>query len=131
MLLILTYTLLIPLLPLPASTSTPPITNNPVISELSNRFPKATIVSVEPSKGNYDIMRQNTRIFRNVIPVHAALWNKVTMLAMTKGQRTPNALEWGFMVQPKEEVRPTTTKIIRIKKEGQREFKKWCYVGFT
>ena len=62
-------------------------------------------MSVEPSKGNYDIMRQNTRIFRNVIPVHAALWNKVTMLAMTKGQRTPNALEWGFMVQPKEDVR--------------------------
>lgn len=67
-------------------------------------------MSVEPSKGNYNIMRQNTRIFRNVIPVHAALWNKVTMLAMTEGQRTPNALEWGFMVQPKEEVRLSPSK---------------------
>ena len=67
------------------------------------RFPKATIVSVEPSRGNYEMLRMNTKVFRNVLPVHSALWNRVTTLAMTNG--APKDLEWAFMVQEKKDVR--------------------------
>ena len=65
------------------------------------------IVSVEPSFGNYMLLLRNTRQFRNVIPVHAGLWPTVSTLGIMKGPRTPNALEWGFMVQKTSQVRKT------------------------
>lgn len=72
-------------------------------------FPEALIVSVEPSFGNYMSVLRNTRQFRNVVTVHAGLWPTVSTLGIMQGPRTPNALEWGFMVQEMSEVKEEAT----------------------
>ena len=44
------------------------------------RYPEACIVAVEPEKSNYDMLVRNTNSYKNVIPVHAAIWHENTFL---------------------------------------------------
>jgi hypothetical protein len=46
----------------------------------ANRFPDATIISLEPESANFSLLERNTAAYRNVIPLHAALWREDTTL---------------------------------------------------
>lgn len=70
-------------------------------------FPTATIVVVEPSSSNFRMLKLNTHLYPNVIPLRVALWPRVARLALTKGQRTPGKTEWGYMVHEIDQVPPS------------------------
>lgn len=61
-------------------------------------------MSVEPSTLNFEMLIRNTKPYRNVIPIRAALWSSVAELALIHGERTPGRFEWGYMVQEKSKV---------------------------
>lgn len=44
------------------------------------RYPQARIVSIEPDRDNYALLVRNTSPFRNVMPIHAAVWGSDTAL---------------------------------------------------
>ena len=41
--------------------------------KFAQMYSKAIIVTVEPSKDNYDLLVKNTKMFQNIIPINAAL----------------------------------------------------------
>lgn len=38
------------------------------------QFPRAKIIAIEPETANFNLLRQNTSTFQNVLPVNAAIW---------------------------------------------------------
>lgn len=60
----------------------------------AKRFPNAKIYAIEPERENYEMMVRNTARFKNIIPIHAALW----------GSAGPRTIQnrftgtWGFTV---------------------------------
>ena len=40
----------------------------------ANKYPDATIISVEPESSNFEILKKNTELYPNITAVHAALW---------------------------------------------------------
>jgi FkbM family methyltransferase len=41
----------------------------------SIRYPGATIIAIEPEPTNFELLKKNTELYPNIIPVNAALWN--------------------------------------------------------
>lgn len=60
----------------------------------AHRFPNAKIIAVEPETTNYELMVKNTQPYPNVMPVHAAIWDKNARLKIDN----PNAGKWAFRV---------------------------------
>jgi FkbM family methyltransferase len=56
------------------------------------RYPFARVISIEPESGNFEMLKKNTRLFANVFPLQAALWNQETELALLD----PGCGAWGF-----------------------------------
>lgn len=56
-------------------------------------WPESTIISVEPDKENYELTLKNTMSYPNIKVMHAALWNKESILKIEAGQ------EDGFVVR--------------------------------
>ena len=46
----------------------------------SSKYPGATVLSVEPDKDNFELLRQNTSAYKNVVPFNAGIWNRSTHL---------------------------------------------------
>lgn len=67
-------------------------------------FPKATIITLEPSLENFKVLMRNVRRFPHVYPVHSALWSTSEKLALLS--YAPNATheEWGFKARPLSQV---------------------------
>lgn len=66
----------------------------------ANRYPRATVVSVEPENSNYAALVRNTRAYPNVIPIHAALWNEDGEVELFPGwPRFRKWGKWGFRVR--------------------------------
>lgn len=42
----------------------------------ATKFPGASIISFEPDKENFELLKQNTALYKNVNPVNAGLWNR-------------------------------------------------------
>lgn len=40
----------------------------------ARKFPNANIYAIEPEEGNFQILLENSRPFKNIIPIKAALW---------------------------------------------------------
>ncbi len=40
----------------------------------ANKYPEARIIAIEPEASNYEILKENTRPYPNVVTVRAALW---------------------------------------------------------
>lgn len=77
-----------------------------VCVNVSFRFPQATIVSVEASSRNFQMLRLNTQQHPNIIPVNVALWPRTVPLSLVVGPRNPDMPpEWGYMVKETSEVR--------------------------
>jgi FkbM family methyltransferase len=56
------------------------------------QYPLARVISIEPEAGNFEMLKKNTRLFPNVLPLQAALWNQGTELALLD----PGCGAWGF-----------------------------------
>jgi FkbM family methyltransferase len=68
---------------------------------LASRYPEATVVAVEPDPGNFDLLTENTRSFRNVVRLKKALWSQSERLSLL---RRPSDLSWAVMVRrPRDE----------------------------
>lgn len=63
----------------------------------ANRYPGATIIAIEPERSNYEFLKINTELYPNIVPVHAALWNKNEEISLVD----PGLGKWGFMTEPK------------------------------
>lgn len=61
----------------------------------SNTFPEATIFALEPEKSNFDLMKENVRRYKNITPIHGALWDKQEEIDLID----PGQGHWGFMVE--------------------------------
>jgi FkbM family methyltransferase len=57
----------------------------------ANRYPHAKIVAIEPEPSNYALLVQNTAPYGNITPLHAALWNRKTSLAISNPHAEKNA----------------------------------------
>lgn len=42
----------------------------------ANRFPEARIFAIEPEPGNYQMLKKNVNLYKNVTAIKAALWNE-------------------------------------------------------
>jgi len=42
----------------------------------ANKYPNAKIISIEPEKNNFEMLKKNIANYKNIIPLNAALWNK-------------------------------------------------------
>jgi FkbM family methyltransferase len=60
----------------------------------SHAFPKAKILALEPQKDNFDILEKNVQAYKNVTPVHAALWGSNETISI----KNPESLAASFMV---------------------------------
>ena len=41
----------------------------------AHTYPQSRIIAIEPEDSNFDMLAKNVRLYRNVMPMHAALWN--------------------------------------------------------
>lgn len=47
-----------------------------------NKFPNATIISIEPESGNFEMLKKNTAPYENIYLEKAGLWNKETYITV-------------------------------------------------
>jgi len=64
---------------------------------LANKYPDAKIIAIEPEQSNFEILKQNTAPYSNIIPLHAALWHKNEEINLVD----PGLGKWGFMADTK------------------------------
>jgi len=57
-------------------------------------FPRARVIAIEPEDGNYTQLVKNTRTYRNIAPVHAALWSHRDRVRIAN----PDSEQWAFRV---------------------------------
>jgi FkbM family methyltransferase len=60
----------------------------------ASKYPKATIVALEPEPSNFDILLLNTRGHTNIRPIQAGLWSRKTHLRI----QDSNVATWSFRV---------------------------------
>jgi FkbM family methyltransferase len=65
-------------------------------------YPQARIFAVEPEESNFEMLLRNTRFYRNIIPIRAALWHREEELQILDA----TAEKWAFQT-----VRPNKEKI--------------------
>jgi tRNA G46 methylase TrmB len=61
----------------------------------ANRFPDAKIIALEPEESNFSLLKKNVLPYKNIIPIHAALWNKNEEISLVD----PGLGNWGFMTE--------------------------------
>lgn len=59
-----------------------------------NKYKDAKIISIEPSKDNFEILQKNIKDYPNIIAVNSAIWDKSTYLKITN----TNDAAWEFVV---------------------------------
>ncbi|MGE5350027.1 MAG: FkbM family methyltransferase [Actinomycetota bacterium] len=61
----------------------------------SQRYPEAVIIAFEPEESNFEMLKKNTTEYKNIIPVHAALFPEDTALKI----KDPDAEKYAFRVE--------------------------------
>ena len=71
------------------------------------RYPRATIIAVEPEEANFALLKRNVAAFPNIRALQAALWSRDTVVKIGN----PDADTWAFQVGEGAEGRdiPTVT----------------------
>lgn len=62
---------------------------------LSNKYPEAKIIAIEPEKSNYDMMIRNTRRYPNITCLHKGIWKRSCFLEIVD----MNVTNQSFMVK--------------------------------
>ncbi|HPF27733.1 MAG TPA: FkbM family methyltransferase [Steroidobacteraceae bacterium] len=60
----------------------------------AHRYPKATIIAVEPEPSNFALLAENTRNYGSITAINAALWHSATELIISHYDSDT----WGFRV---------------------------------
>lgn len=60
----------------------------------SSEYENATIYSIEPSRENYEVLKENTDSFRNIKPIRGALW--IDSSGVSIQQNNPKGSPWSF-----------------------------------
>ncbi len=63
----------------------------------ANKYPDAKIIAIEPEQSNFDLLKENTSPYPNIIPIQAALWNTNGEINLVD----PGFGKWGFMTDEK------------------------------
>lgn len=58
----------------------------------ARKFPTATVYTIEPSADNFSILLKNVAPYKNIVPIHAALWHTAGTIDLFD----PGAGSWGF-----------------------------------
>jgi FkbM family methyltransferase len=61
----------------------------------ANKYPSAQIIAIEPEESNFALLRNNVAPYSTIVPIQAALWNKVGEISLVD----PGLGKWGFMTQ--------------------------------
>jgi FkbM family methyltransferase len=59
----------------------------------AHEYPQAKIFAVEPEKSNFRMLVKNTRAYKRIIPVHAALWNRNCELYLRNEKSRKSAVQ--------------------------------------
>ena len=57
----------------------------------ANRFPTASIISLEPDTANFELLKSNTESYSNIVPMHCVLWSKDAYLEVIDEGKGNNA----------------------------------------
>jgi FkbM family methyltransferase len=76
----------------------------------ANRFPKATIVSIEPESSNFEMIKRNTQAYPAVHPIKSGLWSSSTFLKI----RDLGLGNWGFVVEEQDHEDKDTFRAVSI-----------------
>ena len=57
-------------------------------------YPHARIFAIEPERSNFDMLLSNVRLYRNIIPIHAALWHREDELQILDD----SVEKWAFQI---------------------------------
>ena len=70
----------------------------------ANKYPGAQIIAIEPERGNFALLKDNVAPYPNIVPIHAALWDKNDTLNLID----PGFGNWGFMTEKSDSSEPLT-----------------------
>ena len=73
----------------------------------ANKYMRAKIISIEPERGNFEVLKKNTAPYSNIIPVQAALWDANQMIDVID----LGLGKWGFVTESESSKRPLTGSI--------------------
>jgi FkbM family methyltransferase len=64
----------------------------------AHRYPEARIVAVEAEQSNFDVLRRNVAPYPNILPIHAALWNRDGFVGVSEPDPSTGGFgKWGFV----------------------------------
>jgi FkbM family methyltransferase len=63
----------------------------------AHKYPEAKVIAIEAEASNFALLAQNVRPYRNVIPVHAALWNHDGEISVCEPDPSIGAGNWAFI----------------------------------
>jgi FkbM family methyltransferase len=58
----------------------------------ASRYPAATVIAVEPEPDNFDLLAVNATPYENIVPVHAAIWDKAGRISLVD----PRGGSWAY-----------------------------------
>lgn len=62
----------------------------------SSKFPNSKIISIEPNQNNFELLQKNTKNYKNIFCINAALWHKEEILSISN----LDELSAGFIIEP-------------------------------
>jgi FkbM family methyltransferase len=63
----------------------------------AHKYPEAKVIAIEAEASNFALLAQNVRPYRNIIPVHAALWNHDGEISVSEPDPSIGAGNWAFI----------------------------------
>jgi FkbM family methyltransferase len=81
----------------------------------AHKYPGAKIIAVEAEASNFSMLSKNTHSYPNILPLHAALWNRDGVISVNEPDPATGAFgKWGFVTQEGEgvEVRAITMRTL-------------------
>lgn len=75
---------------------------------LTNRYPTAKIISIEPEKSNFDLLVANVAPYPKIVPLRAALWHKNEKISLVDR----GLGDWGFMTDTKADIEKITGDVV-------------------
>jgi FkbM family methyltransferase len=65
---------------------------------LAHKYPQARVIAVEAEMSNFELLSKNVAPYPNIVPIHAALWNRDGFISIAKPDRRESC-KWGFVAQ--------------------------------
>lgn len=66
----------------------------------ANKYPGARIIAIEAEAANFSVLARNVRPYPQIMPMHAALWNRDGEIAVSRPDGKTGAFgEWGFITR--------------------------------